>query len=69
MLLNKKSLFIPLVLIICSCNTGYQPIQSKSIFIANDVDVRFAKLVHKRFFHEKIFYELILQSEHQHHLQ
>ena len=29
MLLNKKSLFIPLVLLICSCNTGYQPIQSK----------------------------------------
>ena len=52
MLLNKKSLFIPLVLLICSCNTGYQPIQSKSIFIANDVDVRFAELVHKRFFHE-----------------
>jgi len=24
MLLNKKSLFIPLVLLICSCNTGYQ---------------------------------------------
>ena len=52
MLLNKKSLLIPLVLLICSCNTGYQSIQSKSIFIANDVDVRFAELVHKRFFHE-----------------
>jgi len=52
MLLNKKSLFIPLVLLICSCNTSYQPLQSKSIFIANDVDVRFAELVHKRFFHE-----------------
>ncbi len=53
MLLNKKSLFIPLVLLICSCNTGYQPIQSKSIFIANDVDVRFAELVHKKDFFMK----------------
>ena len=44
MLLNKKSLFIPLVLLICSCNTSYQRIQSKSIFIANDVDVRFAEI-------------------------
>ena len=52
MLLNKKPLFIPLVLLICSCNTAYKPIQSKSIFIANDIDVRFAELVHKRFFHE-----------------
>ena len=52
MLLNKKSLFIPLVLLICSCNTSYQPIQSKSIFIANDVDVHFAELIHKRFFQE-----------------
>ena len=52
MLLNKKSLFIPLVLLICSCNTSYQSLQSKSILIANDVDVRFAELVHKRFFHE-----------------
>ena len=52
MLLNKKSLFIPLVLLICSCNTSYQPLRSNSIFIGNDVDVRFAELVHKRFFHE-----------------
>ena len=52
MLLHKKSHFIPLVLLIYSCNSGYQPIQSKNIFIANDVDVRFAELIHKRFFQE-----------------
>ena len=52
MLPNKKLLFIPLVLLICSCNTSYQPLQSNSIFVANDVDVRFAELVHKRFLHE-----------------
>ena len=52
MLLHKKSYFIPLILLIYSCNSVYQPIQSKNIFIANDVDVRFAELIHKRFFQE-----------------
>jgi len=52
MLLNKNSLLVPLVLLICSCSSSYQPIQSNSIFIANDIDVRFAELVHKRFYQE-----------------